>query len=68
MYLSPFGEVTPPVSQFVRVLLVSLLQLLVLVLCQHHLLLVLRGERREKERGRKGRERERGRKGRETNK
>ena len=41
MYLSPLGEVTPPLSQLVGVLLVSLLQLVVLVLCQHHLLLIL---------------------------
>ena len=41
VYLSSFGEVAPPLSQFMCVLLVSLLQFVVFVLCQHHLLLVL---------------------------
>ena len=41
-HLSPLCEISSPVSQLVSVLFVSLLQLVVLVLCQHHLLLILR--------------------------
>ena len=56
-HLFPLCEVCSPLPQLVCVLLVSLLQLVVLLLSEHHLLLILggEGEGEGEGRGREGR-------------